>query len=158
MCNKAISAELWQLKYVPYHFKTQEMCDKAISVGPWHLKYVLDQYIMQEVCNRIMCIEPHPLAFIPDCFKTRDMCDDIVWRDPFYLPFVLHWFITQEYIDLWDDDNDYWNDDRLDKWNIDYQKRKAQKASIKEELLPIAWYPNRVRNWCMSEDKKEWWK
>ena len=86
------------------------------------------------------------------------MCDDAVWRDTFYLLFVPDWFITQEYIDLWDDDDDYWNDDRLDKWNIDYQKRKAQKASIKEELLPIAWYPNRVRNWYMSEDKKEWWK
>ena len=86
------------------------------------------------------------------------MCDDEVWRDPFYLPFVPDWFITQEYIDLWDDDDDYWNDDRLDKWNIDYQKRKAQKASIKEELLPIAWHPNRVRDRCMSEDKKEWWK
>ena len=25
-----------------------------------------------------------------------------------------------------------------------YQKRKAQKAKIKEELLPIAWHPDRV--------------
>ena len=28
-------------------------------------------------------------------------------------------------------------------------------AKIKEELLPIAWHPNRVMDWCMSEDEKK---
>ena len=43
------------------------------------------------------------------------------------------------------------------EWYKDYKKRKAQKAKIKEELLLIAWYPNRLKDWCMSEDKKRWW-
>ena len=32
---------------------------------------------------------------------------------------------------------------------------KAQKASIKEELMPIAWHPSRYWDWCMSEDEKK---
>ena len=37
-------------------------------------------------------------------------------------------------------------------------KKKAQKTSIKEELIPIAWHPDRVMDWCMSEDEKGMWK
>ena len=33
-------------------------------------------------------------------------------------------------------------------------KNKAQKASIKEGLLPIAWHPSRWWDWCMTEDEK----
>ena len=36
-----------------------------------------------------------------------------------------------------------------------YQKRKAQKAKTKEELLPITWHPSRYWDWCMSEDEKK---
>ena len=32
---------------------------------------------------------------------------------------------------------------------------KAQKASMKKELMPIAWHPSRWWNWCMSEDEKK---
>ena len=35
-----------------------------------------------------------------------------------------------------------------------YKQRKAQKAKIKEELLPVAWHPDRVIDWCFSEDEK----
>ena len=81
---------------------------------------------------------------IPDYLKTQEMCND--------------WFVTQGQIDLWHDD-DYWHDDdKLIKWYEGYQKRMAQKAKIKEELLPIAWHPDRVMDWCMSEDEKGQWK
>ena len=63
------------------------------------------------------------------------------------------------YDDYYDDDGDYWdNDDDEDKfsgWYNGYQKRKAQKAKIKEELLPIAWHPNYVWDWCMPRDEKK---
>ena len=38
-----------------------------------------------------------------------------------------------------------------DEWN----KRKPQKAKIKEELLPIAWHPSRWLDWCIPKDKKK---
>ena len=31
-------------------------------------------------------------------------------------------------------------------------------TSSKEELMPIAWHPGRVMDWCMTEDEKERWK
>ena len=40
------------------------------------------------------------------------------------------------------------------KWYKGYQKRKAQKAKIKEELLSTAWHPDRVIDWCMPENEK----
>ena len=45
----------------------------------------------------------------------------------------------------------------ITEWYNGYKKRKAQKAKIKEELLPITWHPDRVIDWRMSGDEK-WWK
>ena len=50
-----------------------------------------------------------------------------------------------------DDDNE----DKFFERYDGYQKRKAQKAKIKEELLPITWHPLRYWDWCMSEDEKK---
>ena len=33
--------------------------------------------------------------------------------------------------------------------------KKSQKASIKEELMPIVWHSSRYWDWCMSEDEKK---
>ena len=41
------------------------------------------------------------------------------------------------------------------EWYDGYKKRKGQKTKIKKELLLITWYPNRVMNWCFSEDEKK---
>ena len=48
------------------------------------------------------------------------------------------------------DDGGHWDDDDEDKffeWYDGYKKRKAQKASTKEELLPIAWHISRYWDW-----------
>ena len=37
----------------------------------------------------------------------------------------------------------------------EYKDCKVQKAKIKEELLPVAWHPDRVINLCFSEDEKQ---
>ena len=80
------------------------------------------------------------------------MCNKAVRDDPSSLQFVPDWFVTQEQLDIWDDDN-YWyhDDDTIERYK-DYKKRKAQKAKIKGELLPIAWHPDRVMNWCLPGD------
>ena len=44
------------------------------------------------------------------------------------------------------------------KWYYGYKVKKAQKAKLKGEILPISWYPNRVIDWYMSEDEKRHWK
>ena len=63
--------------------------------------------------------------------------------------------MTQEQLKLWHDYDDYCNDERLIKWYEGYEKRRAQKPLIKDELMPIAWHPSRLWDWCMSEDKKK---
>ena len=51
--------------------------------------------------------------------------------------------MTQELIKIWHDDDDHCGYDVIIKWDNGHQKRKAQKAKIKEELIPIAWHPSR---------------
>ena len=70
-----------------------------------------------------------------DDLKTKRMCERAVEKEPDFLEDVPDWFVTQEQIKL--------RDDRLIKWYNGYRKRKAQKAKMKEELLPIAWHPSR---------------
>ena len=58
--------------------------------------------------------------------------------------------MTQEQLKLWHDDDDCDNDDdELIEWYEGHQKRKAQKAKIKDELMPIAWHPLRWWDWCV---------
>ena len=82
------------------------------------------------------------------------MCDDAVKNDPSSLQFVSDWIVTKQQIDAWFDDGYWYDDDEMIEWYDSYKKRKAQKAKVKEELLPIAWHPDRVMDWCMSEDEK----
>ena len=92
------------------------------------------------------------------------MCDKEVEEDPCVLEFVSDWFATHQQVKIWHDDNDYDDDDddEIIEWYNGYQKRKARKAKIKEELMPIAWYPSRWWDWCISEEEKketeELWK
>ena len=88
----------------------------------------------------------------------QKMCDDAVKYDLSSLQFVPDWFVTQQQIDILSDDNYVYNDNEISKLYDGCKKQKAQKVSIKEELVPIAWCPDRVKDWCLSEDKKRWWK
>ena len=59
------------------------------------------------------------------------------------------------------DDTNYDEDDpetiihtRLLTWHIKFEKRKAFKKELNEELMFTAWHPKRWWNFCMSEDEK----
>ena len=86
------------------------------------------------------------------------MCDKVVRDDTFSLVCVPDWFVTQEHINIWHDNYDWYDNDEIIEWYDNYKKHKARKAKIKEELLPIAWHPDRVMDWCMSGDEKKSWK
>ena len=53
------------------------------------------------------------------------------------------------------EDEEEADDEWLQEWLEAYKQHKAQKSKIKEELLPIAWYPDRVLDWCFLENKKQ---
>ena len=130
MCEKVIEDESGALKYVPNYFKIQRMCERAVENDPYNLRFVPLHLKVQEICEKAVEKYPLTLIFVPD------------------------WFVTQQQIKIWHDDDEYCNDDEIIEWYDGYQKRKAQKASIKEELLPITWHPSRWWDWCISEDEK----
>ena len=90
------------------------------------------------MCEKAVEEEPRWLYAVPDHFKTQDMCNKAVEVGPWQLKNATDWFVTQQQIDIWYDDD---HDDELIEWLEGYQKRRSQKASIKEELMPIAWHP-----------------
>ena len=60
------------------------------------------------------------------------------------------------------DDTNYDEDDPetiihiiLLAWHIKFEKRKALKKELNEELMLVAWHPRRWWNFCMSEDEEE---
>ena len=76
---------------------------------------------------------------------------------------VVYWVVKKrtlsgQEIKTWHYYDDYFaDDDGVIEWHDEeyHQKRKAQKASIKKVLLPIAWHPSRYWDWCMSEHEKK---
>ena len=76
------------------------------------------------------------LEDVPDHLKTQEMCIEAVHKKPYALRYVVHWFMTQEQIDLWDD-NIFFKRQKAE-WYEGYQRRKSQKAKIKEDSMPIA--------------------
>ena len=104
----------------------------------------------------VRAVEKYPLYLsdVSNHFKTQDMCDNEVRRKPWSLKHVPNWFVTEGQIKLWHDDAYYCNDNEMIEWYHDYQKRKAQKAKIKDELMPIAWHPSRWWDWCVPEDEE----
>ena len=60
------------------------------------------------------------------------------------------------------DNNDFDEDDsvtiihvRLLAWHTKFKKNKAIKKELNEELMPVAWHPNRWWDWCVLEDEKK---
>ena len=45
--------------------------------------------------------------------------------------------------------------EKLQRAREEWNKRKAQKAKIKEALLPIAWHPSRWWDWLFPKTKKK---
>ena len=101
--------------------------------------------------------DPCLLEFVPEHFKTQEICDKAVIDDSTSLLFGPDWFVSQQQIKSWHDDDDFYDYDDIIEWYNGYLKRKAQKAKIKEELMPIVWHLSRWWNWCMSEDGKKPW-
>ena len=73
------------------------------------LVYIPYQYKTQEMYNKAIQIFPQALELVPDPFVTQKMYNEAVEKSPDVL-----------------------------RWYKGYEKRKAQKAKIKEELMPVA--------------------
>ena len=130
---------------IPEHFKTQEMCNKAFDIEPFSLPYVPDHFKTQELCERAVEEGLYMLMFVPDHFKTKRICERAVKAYPWLLCSLPDSLVVLQ--EMWCVDFGYI--DYLIGWQNAYQRRRVQKASIKEELLPIAWHS------CQKMKKKE---
>ena len=59
------------------------------------------------------------------------MCDNVVGEVTVLLEYVPDWFVKQQQIDLWDNDDDYYDDDKLIEWYEGHQKLKTQSKDKK---------------------------
>ena len=44
---------------------------------------------------------------------------------------------------------------RILAWHIKFKKCKALKKELNEELIPVAWHPERWWKFCMTEDEEK---
>ena len=72
------------------------------------------------------------------------MCNSAVETDP-VLVYVPDYFVTKEMLKIGGCKDFYES----------YYKRKNLKKDIHDELIPIAWHPDRYWNWCLTEDEKQ---
>ena len=107
------------------------------------MRYVPDYFRTQEMCERAVEKGSWSLVHVSDQYKTQEMCNKAVKKYPWLLEYVPNNFKKPKMKAVKK------NPHRLSK------KRRTQKASIKEELMPIAWLPSRWWDWCVPEDEKD---
>ena len=158
MCNEAVHWDPYTLDYALDCLKAEEMYEQTMCENPAAFFLIPNHFKIQGMCIKAVEVDLWQIYDVPDYLKTQEICDDVVWGDPCSLQYVPDWFVAQQQLKIWEDYDDCWNGDDIIEWYDGYQKSKDHKAKIKEELIPIAWHPNRVIDWCMSEDEKRWWK
>lgn len=104
-----------------------------------------DCFKIQEMCIRAVKVDPWVLVNGPNNFKIQEVGDVVVCWDSYSLKYVPDWFVTQEL--------EMSGNNLLERYN-GYKQRKTQSAQIKEELMFIAWYPRRMKDWCIAEYEK----
>ena len=143
---------LLRIEYL--EFKTEDMCDKAVDEYPYNLRYVPDCFNTQEMCVKAFNVNPYNFEYIPGRFKTQEMCSDkFHFSDE--VDDIPDWFITLEMIEIVSRPCCARCDFEFDEWFNGYKERKAQKSQIRDELMPIAWHPDRVIDWCFDEEEKK---
>ena len=150
--------ESYTLCYITDCLRMQEIYNEIMCTMPNAFRRIPDRFKIQEICNKAVEVDPWQLKDLPNHFKTQEMCNKAARYYLFSLQFVPHWFVTQQQIDLWYDKNYVYSDNEMIKWYDGYKARMSQQAKIKDELLPIAWLPDRMMDWCMSEDEKSLWR
>ena len=80
------------------------------------------------------------------------MCNEAVKKCPWTLIYISIWTVAPKMLE--DLDNFEGLHGFFEQYD-DYKQRIAQKAQIKEELIPIACYPFQYCYQCIPEDKKK---
>ena len=105
--------------------------------------FIPDKF-MKMLYHEVLSEESAKIRCVPDEFKSQEMCNDVVFENPTLIKHVMDWFVTAEMLEKCKDE----------EWFEGFRRCKAQKAKIKEDLLPVTWYLDCVIDWCFSENEK----
>ena len=97
------------------------------------------------------------LRCVPDHFKTQEMCDKAIMKDGSILRFVPDNFIKDFMFQrfLIKGRNTPYGVEVVNNIIERLRLRKFFYVEIRDELLAIAWHPDRVLDWCFDEDEKK---
>ena len=174
MCDAVVSNDPTLIVYCPDKYITQRMCDKAVDEDLFLIVYCPDKYVTQKMCDEIVDYSLTLLKLIPNWFVTSKMI--IKPFTALYADQNICYFNEDSgeaafscsemgIVDI--DLNNISLGDKFDEddpdtiilmrglaWHIKFRKREEHKKELREELIPVAWHPNRWWDWCMSEDEK----
>ena len=83
MCDKAVDAYPFTIKFLPECCKIQEMCDKAVNRCFFVFDSVSDWYKTQEMCDRVVSEDPFLIVYCPHKNKLKECVMKllmIVWQ------------------------------------------------------------------------------
>ena len=135
MCDKIISDNPFSLRFVPDQYKTQQMCDKPVDDCLAALKLVSDWFVTSKMIKKL--------------FTALYADENIFYLNENFGNFIFNCNemgvlnIALNCINF--DDNNFDEDDpdpvihvRILAWHIKFEKRKALKKELSEELMPVA--------------------
>ena len=127
MCDKAVDDCLAALKHIPNWFVISKMIKKKFT-ALYADENIL--YFNESSCDVLFNCNEMGLLNID--FNNIGLDDNFDEDDPDTIILM-----------------------RLLAWHIKFEKWKELKKEFSEELMPVAWLPNRWWDWCMSEDEKK---
>ena len=152
MCDKIISDNPFLSRYVPDQYKTQQLCDKTVDDCLVALKFVPDWFVTSKIIKKLFtALHAHEniLYLNEDSSNVVFSCNEMV-----SLNLDLN-CINLDANNFDEDDYDTIISVRLLAWHAKFEKCKALKKDISEELVPVVWHPNRL--WigpCQKMSKK----
>ena len=76
ICNKAVEKNPMMIRFVPNHFKTQEICERSSCKRfSYALPYVPDEYKTQQMYKSVVLKYPENLRFLLNQYKTQEMSE-----------------------------------------------------------------------------------
>ena len=159
MCDKDVDKCPFVSDFAPCQYQTQEMCDKIVSDDAFKLKYCHNRCKTQEMYKKSVDYFLPALKYVPDWLVTTKMIENLptaLYADENVLYFnkdsdnaiyscnemaILR--IDLNNVNL--DDTNYDKDDpetiiqiRFLAWHIKFEKHKALKKELNEELMLVA--------------------
>ena len=150
MCDKAVNRYYFVSDSIPDRCKTQ-MCDEAVNDSIAALKVISDWFVTCQMIKKLstaLYADENILYFNGDSGNAVFNCNETGILN-------IHRNNINLYNNFDEDDPDTIILIRLLDWPTKIEKWKAVKKELNEELMPVAWHPNRWQDWCVSEDEKK---